>query len=370
MARCLVGCGSNVGRRRELLDRAVELLRHMPGVSVLAVSRYRDTRPIGGPPGQAAYLNGACLLDTDLPPHELLGLLAAVENTLHRERSERWGPRTVDLDLLLYGDAVLETASLTVPHPRMTTRRFVLEPCVEIAPEAVHPQAACTLAELLESISMPRPHIAVIGVPGSGAAAVAAAVADAALARLVRAPVSWGELVAGGPAAADPRAWEDAIVAAAWPLRVAGWPDDPHGSVTDYWIPHGRIVAEAVVPAATAARMQASWRRAAAETVPPQVAILLVAGPETLEARLLQGLVADAAAGVARREAATLRRATVTSGIMACAVDDATVARLVRQQEQLVAAVRAEGPRATVVIAADDIPAAVNEAVAAVEAMA
>lgn len=359
-----------MGRRRELLDRAVELLRHMPGVNLLAVSRYRDTRPIGGPPGQAAFLNGACLLDTELPPHELLGLLAAVENTLHRERSERWGPRTVDLDLLLYGNEEVDTASLTVPHPRMTTRRFVLEPCVEIAPEAVHPRAACTLAELLASISAPRPHVAVIGVSGSGAAEVAAAVADAALARLVRAPAMWRELLAGGPAAADPQAWADAVDAAARPLLVAAWPDDPHGTVADYWIPHGRIAAESGALVGADAGLQAAWRRAAAETVPPQVAILLVTSPETLESRLAGGRVADVAGGVSRRAAASTLRPLAAGAVAYDGGDAAVIAKLVREQERLVAAVRHEGPRATVTIAADDIPAAVHEAVAAVEAMA
>ncbi|NDC64536.1 MAG: 2-amino-4-hydroxy-6-hydroxymethyldihydropteridine diphosphokinase, partial [Planctomycetia bacterium] len=100
MARCLVGCGSNLGSRREQLDRAVELLRFMPGVSVQAVSRYRETRPVGGPAGQEAYLNGACLIETDLAPHELLDALGAVEQTLLRHRSERWAARTIDLDLL------------------------------------------------------------------------------------------------------------------------------------------------------------------------------------------------------------------------------------------------------------------------------
>jgi 2-amino-4-hydroxy-6-hydroxymethyldihydropteridine diphosphokinase len=370
MARCLVGCGSNVGKRRALLDRAVELLRHMPGVSLVAVSRYRDTRPIGGPPGQPAYLNGACLLDTDLPPHELLGLLAAVENTLHRERCERWGPRTVDLDLLLYGDAVLETASLTVPHPRMTTRRFVLEPCVEIAPEAIHPRAACSLAELLESISTPRPHIVVIGVPGSGAAAVAAAVADAALARHVRAPGCWGELLAGGPAAADPQAWQDALVAAMRPLRVAGWPDDPHGSVVDYWLPALLIAAETTAPASAARGLQEAWRRAAPETMPPHVALVLVASAETLRARLSQGLVQDVHAGDFRADDPAAVRPAVAAGAVACAGDDAAVSRLMRLQDRLIAAVDRQGPRATVTIPADDVAQAVLEAVAAVEAMA
>jgi hypothetical protein len=115
--------------------------------------------------------------------------------------------------------------------------------------------------------------------------------------------------------------------------------------------------------------MQAAWRRAAAETVPPQVAILLVASPEALESRLFRGRAEDGAAGFSRREASSSRR-PVAAGTVACVGDDAAVARLVRHQERLVAAVRDEGPRATVTINADDIPAAVHEAVAAVEALA
>ena len=147
----------------------------MPGVTLVEVSRFRDTKPIGGPPGQGLFLNGACLIETDLAPHDVMGMLTAVENTLDRERDERWGPRTVDLDLLLYDDLVLNNATLTVPHPRMATRRFVLEPCVEIAPDLMHPLAACSLSDLLQSISTTHPHVAVIGVPGSGAPEVASA---------------------------------------------------------------------------------------------------------------------------------------------------------------------------------------------------
>ncbi|MBM4023467.1 MAG: 2-amino-4-hydroxy-6-hydroxymethyldihydropteridine diphosphokinase, partial [Planctomycetes bacterium] len=189
MARCLIGCGSNLGRRREQLDRALELLRFMPGVELLAVSRFHETRPVGGLADQAAYLNGACLIETDLPPHDVLGALFAVENTLHRRREHRWGERTIDLDLLLYDDLVVESPDLTLPHPRMATRRFVLEPCAEIAAELPYPPADCTIRDLLDNISVPHPLVAVVGVPGSGAAEVAAAVADVTLARLVRAPV-------------------------------------------------------------------------------------------------------------------------------------------------------------------------------------
>jgi 2-amino-4-hydroxy-6-hydroxymethyldihydropteridine diphosphokinase len=184
MARCLIGCGSNLGPRREQLDRALELLGFMPGVELVAVSRFHETHPVGGPADQGAYLNGACLIETDLPPQDVLGMLFAVENTLERRRDHRWGERTIDLDLLLYDELVVESPELTLPHPRMATRRFVLEPCAEIAAELRYPLSACTIRDLLDNISVPHPLVAVVGVPGSGASEVAAAVADATLARL------------------------------------------------------------------------------------------------------------------------------------------------------------------------------------------
>ena len=178
MARCLIACGSNEGQPRQHLADAGDLLRSMPGLTLLATSRIRETRPVGGPAGQAPFMNGAFLVETEFAAAELLGVLTAIENTLHRERLERWGPRTIDLDLLLNEDLVIEQPGLTIPHPRMTTRRFVLEPCAEIAPDFVHPLAGCSVQDLLDNISVAHPHVAVVGVPGSGAAEVAAAVAD------------------------------------------------------------------------------------------------------------------------------------------------------------------------------------------------
>jgi len=178
MARCLIACGSNEGQSRQHLADAGDLLRSMPGLTLLATSRIRETRPVGGPAGQAPFMNGAFLVETEFAADEMLGVLTAIENTLHRQRFERWGPRTIDLDLLLYDDLVVEQPGLTIPHPRMTTRRFVLEPCAEIAPNFVHPLAGCSVQDLLDNISVAHPHVAVVGVPGSGATEVAAAVAD------------------------------------------------------------------------------------------------------------------------------------------------------------------------------------------------
>lgn len=363
MARCLVGCGSNVGGRRDFLDRAMELLRFMPGVTLVGVSRYRDTRPVGGPPGQGLFLNGACLIETDLAPHDVLGMLAAVENTLHRTRDERWGPRTVDLDLLLYDDLVLESASLTLPHPRMATRRFVLEPCVEIAPDLVHPVTSCTLERLLESISVPYPHVAVVGIPGSGATEIAAAVADATMARCLHAPAGFPR-PEPGPGESP---WEELLARSAAPLATARWPRDAHGAIADYWLEALRLEARERLAPDAFGRFEARFARAAADTVPPHVVLLLRVSAEAIEERL---------AFRARRSAAAsdVFAGIGTAGATAAAADELT--RLLAMQQRLANAACSPGdpldpgPRAVVTIATDDLAAAIDEGVAAVEAMA
>lgn len=362
MARCLIGCGSNLGKRREQLDRAVELLRFMPGVALVAVSRFRETRPVGGPAGQDAYLNGACLIETDLPPEDVLGMLAAVENTLHRERLERWGERTIDLDLLLYGDLVVETASLTVPHPRMTTRRFVLEPSVEIAADLAVPTAACTVRDLLDNISASHPLVAVVGVPGSGAHEVAEAVADATLSRLVRAPVPLPTALSPGSAA-----WSQTLSAWARPLAAASWHDEPHGAIADFWLDSLAVAAADELPTESLARLEAELDAVARTTIQPHVAILLVADAATLEERVAFSCrQADRWSNVF---------ADVTRSTAVCASPDAAVATLVRMQERLVNRLRSRearsprAPKAVVVVPADDLGRAAAEATAAVEAM-
>jgi 2-amino-4-hydroxy-6-hydroxymethyldihydropteridine diphosphokinase len=150
--RAFVGLGSNLGDREATIARAVELLADARGVEVVGVSRLRETEP-WGPVEQPPYLNGAVEVETDLPPRALLDVLLAVEQALGRERTgERWGPRTIDLDLLLYGDDELDEPGLTVPHPRLHERRFALEPLAELAPDAVVPGRG-TVAELLGGLA-------------------------------------------------------------------------------------------------------------------------------------------------------------------------------------------------------------------------
>jgi 2-amino-4-hydroxy-6-hydroxymethyldihydropteridine diphosphokinase len=150
-----IALGSNLGDRRRLLDQALQLLRESPHVSVGKVSSYHETEPVGGPSGQGAYLNAAAEVQTDLPPRELLRLLLDVEARLGRVRQERFGPRTIDLDLLLYGDATSDDEELTLPHPRMHERLFVLRPLAEIAPRARHPRLNLTAREMLERQAPP-----------------------------------------------------------------------------------------------------------------------------------------------------------------------------------------------------------------------
>jgi 2-amino-4-hydroxy-6-hydroxymethyldihydropteridine diphosphokinase len=134
VTRAYVGLGSNLGPREETIRRAVQLLERAPGVVVVAVSELRETDPVGLV-DQPRFLNGAVALETTLAARELLDLLLDVERELGRVRTERWGPRVIDLDLLLYGGETLDAPGLRVPHPRLHERRFALEPLAELDPE-------------------------------------------------------------------------------------------------------------------------------------------------------------------------------------------------------------------------------------------
>src|SRR2546423_4840139 len=135
MTTAFVGIGSNLGEPERQIAAALEQLEAEDGIEVAAVSTLRETEPVGYL-DQPNFLNGAAQLETELPPRELLERLLAIEARLGRVRGEgqRFGPRTIDLDLLLYGDQTIDEPRLTIPHPRLWERRFVLEPLEELAP--------------------------------------------------------------------------------------------------------------------------------------------------------------------------------------------------------------------------------------------
>lgn len=150
--RCLIAIGSNLGDRLESLRAGVDELEATDGVVIDAVSKLYETAPVGGPENQGPYLNAALAATTTLDAAELLANLHRIEATRERKRTVHWGPRTLDLDLLVYGDLVSDTPSLQVPHPRQHERRFVLVPVCDVAPHVVHPVLGRTMRELLANL--------------------------------------------------------------------------------------------------------------------------------------------------------------------------------------------------------------------------
>lgn len=146
MNQVFISIGSNVGDRLQYLKGAIEGLRSVEGVSVVRISSIYETAPVGYI-DQADFLNIVVAVETTLAAHDLLTVCQQIENELERVRDIRWGPRTVDLDILLYNHDNIETERLVVPHPRMHERAFVLIPLVEIAPDVVHPVTGKQYAE-------------------------------------------------------------------------------------------------------------------------------------------------------------------------------------------------------------------------------
>jgi len=132
--KAVVALGANIGNPKEQMDLAIAMLKE--STDVIATSKYYLTKPVGGPE-QPDYINAVCILESEMPAFDLLSLLHGIEKSLGRERKEKWGPRTIDLDLIQYGGLLSKATELELPHPRAHERRFVLEPWHEIEPDAI-----------------------------------------------------------------------------------------------------------------------------------------------------------------------------------------------------------------------------------------
>ncbi len=148
-----VGVGSNLGDSRQICQQAIALLGSHT-MEVQACSSFYRSTPVGYSP-QPHFLNAVVKLHTNLPPLKLLARLKAVEKQLGKDIKIRWGPRTIDLDILMYDNLIIDKESLQVPHPRMHTRSFVMLPLVELAPQLIHPVWEMSMRELLEQLENP-----------------------------------------------------------------------------------------------------------------------------------------------------------------------------------------------------------------------
>jgi len=157
MPTVFIGFGSNLGDRLDYCDRAVTLLSLLPATQMTAVSSLYETEPVAdaGDPGSGWFLNGVVRLDTDVTPESLLEVCREMEQALGRDLDARSGPRTLDLDILFYGERTISGPNLVIPHPRLHLRRFVLAPMVELDPDWRHPVLARTVSELLDQLVDP-----------------------------------------------------------------------------------------------------------------------------------------------------------------------------------------------------------------------
>jgi 2-amino-4-hydroxy-6-hydroxymethyldihydropteridine diphosphokinase len=162
MPTCLLSLGSNVGDRAATLEAALADITRLPDVQVARQSSTYRSQPVGGPAEQGEFLNAAAVVETRLAPLTLLAKLQDIETRYGRERTGRWAPRTLDIDLLLYASEVSETEMLTLPHPRMSFRRFVLEPSAEIAPRMLHPVIGWPIERLLLHLTSASDQVAIL----------------------------------------------------------------------------------------------------------------------------------------------------------------------------------------------------------------
>jgi 2-amino-4-hydroxy-6-hydroxymethyldihydropteridine diphosphokinase len=290
MSLCLIGLGSNEGDRQAILVGALDELGRGPGIVVLRRSRLAETAPAGGPPGQGRYLNAAAVLQTSLAPDAVLRVLLEVETALGRRRVEPWGPRTVDLDLLLYDDAVLATSTLILPHPRMAWRRFVLEPAAEVAGAMIHPTTGWTIARLLEHLNTAEDYLAITGPVGAGKTEIARGLAQSA-------GVRW---IAETPDAAAPAAVYASSAGNAWSLELefldrrsrllaldsSTWREPASLWVSDFWFDQCLAYARVGLSAEERIAFERRWEEAARGVVRPKLIVMLERDAERLPGRI------------------------------------------------------------------------------------
>lgn len=304
--QCLVGIGSNLGQRAETLDLAIEMLAGRDSIRLLARSRWHETLPVGGPSGQGAFLNGALRLETPLSPDGLLARLQHIESRLGRTRQRRWGPRTVDLDLLLYGCRTIQTPRLQVPHPRMAFRRFVMEPAAEIAADMLHAPTGWTVGRLADHLRLAPAYVAIAGPCGAGKARLAADLSRAFSGRLMVDPIDARRLArfAALPAGEALELELELLDKRSRMLSRAAYRDDGL-VVSDFWWGQSPAIGSHWLSGRRLARFLEACRQAMATIVRPKLLIVL----DTPEIRSLAGSARSAARNEESQTCAAIRSA-------------------------------------------------------------
>jgi 2-amino-4-hydroxy-6-hydroxymethyldihydropteridine diphosphokinase len=283
MPVCLVGAGSNLGDRAENLNAAAKQIGNHPQVDVVAISPFYRTSPVGGPGGQEDFLNAALRLDTSLAPDAMMRFLLEVERRLGRRRTQRWGSRTIDLDILLYDRESIDSPGLTIPHPRMAFRRFVLEPAAEIAAELLHPELGWTVGRLLEHLNTAVTYVAVAGLPGAGKSKLAAAVAQRTGARLIPDPV---DVESVEHAFQEKQAHLQYLERRVETLDKGGWQEDSPESISDFWLEQTRAYAQSWLSIRDGQEYDKFHDRAGIRAVPAKLLIFLEMDPAVSATRM------------------------------------------------------------------------------------
>ena len=290
MPTCLIGLGSNLGNRLATLEEAVGRLRRRADLDILAQSKWHETKPVGGPADQGPFLNGVVRLETARPPEDLLKTLQGIETALKRRRTERWGPRTVDLDLLLYDRLVFQTPALSVPHPRMAWRRFVLEPAAEVAASMIHPTTGWSIAQLLDHLDSAKPYVAIGGPIGVGKTDLAHRVAAAFSAELIAEPVDstcleWPSANRSG----NTRPVELEFLEARIRLLhrdLPGWSKPNRLYVSDFWFDQSMALADVLLTGRRRDDFRRRWEQTRSEVVCPKLTVVLDLPSERLAERI------------------------------------------------------------------------------------
>lgn len=273
MSKCLVGIGANLGDRAQTIRKAMRRLAEHPATVAIATSGTHETSPVGGPVGQPDFLNATARFETSLDPVALLDLLQQIEQDCGRQRGEHWAARTLDLDLLLYDAQVITSQRLAVPHPRMSFRRFVLQPAAEVAAEMIHARMGWTVRQLLDHLDVSTNYLAIGGGNSELRRRLAQEIVAGLGARYLRDAAPGSRPLARQTA---PLGLES-LQTQARVLAAASWPGNIQLAVSDFWLDGWSLAAEVT---SHDRAVSEAWLALRGDVVSPRLTVLIDSNDE------------------------------------------------------------------------------------------